>query len=47
MTDLNSAVTKKNRHVPGKWTDVCGFIKPPNTDIEWQVGGHGAFENKP
>ena len=30
--------------VPGNWADVCGFIKPPNTDSEWQIRGHGAFE---
>ena len=31
-------------NVLGEWTDVCGFIKPPNTDVEWQIRGHGAFE---
>ena len=30
--------------VPGEWADVCGFIKPPNTDSEWHIRGHGAFE---
>ena len=30
--------------VPGEWADVCGFINPPNTDREWQIRGHGAFE---
>ena len=30
--------------VPGEWADVCGFIKPPNADGEWQIRGHGAFE---
>ena len=32
------------RNVPGEGADVCGFIKPPNTDNEWQTRGHGAFE---
>ena len=31
-------------NVPGEWADVCGFIKPPNTDNEWQIRGHGEFE---
>ena len=30
--------------VPGEWTDECGFTKSPNTDNEWQIRGHGAFE---
>ena len=30
--------------VPREWADVCGFIKPPNSDGEWQIRGHGAFE---
>ena len=31
-------------NVPAEWADVRGFIKPPNTDNEWQIRGHGAFE---
>ena len=30
--------------VPGDWAAVRGFIKSPNTDGEWQIRGHGAFE---
>ena len=30
--------------VPGEWADVCGFIKPSNSDGEWPMRGHGAFE---
>ena len=26
-------------NVPGEWTDLCVFIKPPNTDGEWQIRG--------
>ena len=29
--------------VPGKWTDVCGFLKPPDSDERWKVRQHGAF----
>ena len=29
--------------VPGKWADVCGFLKPPNSDGQWKVRQHGAF----
>ena len=27
----------------GEWADVCGFIKPPESQNEWQVRMHGAF----
>ena len=27
----------------GEWTDVCGFLKPPGSETEWQVRMHGAF----
>ena len=30
--------------VPTEWADVCGFVKPPNTDNEWHMRGHGASE---
>ena len=26
----------------GKWTDVCGFLKPPDSDGPWTVRQHGA-----
>ena len=29
--------------VPGEWADVCGFIKPPVSENEWQIRMHGAF----
>ena len=33
-----------SKNVPAEWADVRGFIEPPNTDNEWQIRGHGAFE---
>ena len=29
--------------VPGEWADVCGFLKPPESETEWQVRMHGAY----
>ena len=29
--------------VPGKWADVGGFLKPPDSDGRWKVPQHGAF----
>ena len=29
--------------VPGEWSDVCGFLKPPGSERDWQVRMHGAF----
>ena len=29
--------------VPGTWSDVCGFIKPPDSNERWRVRQHGAF----
>ena len=29
--------------VPGEWSDVCGFLKPPGSEGEWPVRMHGAF----
>ena len=29
--------------IPGNWTDVCGFLKPPESDRQWKVRLHGAF----
>ena len=29
--------------VRAEWADVCGFIKPPDSQNEWQVRFHGAF----
>ena len=29
--------------VPGGWSDVCGFLKPPESDRHWKVRLHGAF----
>ena len=29
--------------VPGTWSDVCGFIKPPDSNERWSVRQHGAF----
>ena len=31
--------------VPGKLTDVCGFLKPPDSDGQWKVRQHCAFSN--
>ena len=28
--------------IPSKWTDVCGFVKPPNSQSEWL---HGHMEH--
>ena len=33
--------------VPGEWSDVCGFLKPPGSENEWQVRVHGAFLHNP
>ena len=29
--------------VPGEWADVCGIVKPPGSENEWQIRMHGAF----
>ena len=29
--------------IPGNWADVCGFLKPPESDRQWKVRLHGAF----
>ena len=29
--------------VPGMWTDVCGFLNPPDSDERWKIRQHGAF----
>ena len=29
--------------IPGNWADVCGFLKPPDSDGQWKVRQHGAF----
>ena len=29
--------------VPGEWTDVRGFVKPPDSCDKWKVRLHGAF----
>ena len=29
--------------VPGEWSDVCGFLKPPGSDADWQIRNHEAF----
>ena len=29
--------------VPGAWSDVCGFLKPPDSNERWRVRQHGAF----
>ena len=29
--------------IPGCWADVCGFLKPPESDKYWKVRLHGAF----
>ena len=29
--------------IPGEWADVCGFLKPPDSDGQWKVRQHGAF----
>ena len=29
--------------VPGKWADVCGYLKPLEPDRQWKVRLHGAF----
>ena len=29
--------------VPGTWSDVCGFLKSPNSYECWKVGQHDAF----
>ena len=29
--------------VPGEWLDVCGFLKPPGSEDDWQIRNHGAF----
>ena len=30
--------------VPGEWSDVCGFVKPPRSRSEWPIRKHEAFE---
>ena len=27
--------SQKARLLPSKWTDVCGFVKPPESQSEW------------
>ena len=29
--------------IPGEWSDVCGFFKPPGSQDDWQIRNHGAF----
>ena len=29
--------------IPNDWADVCGFLKPPDSDRCWTVRMHGAF----
>ena len=29
--------------IPNNWADVCGFLKPPESDPHWKVRLHGAF----
>ena len=29
--------------IPGNWADVCGFLKPPESDRHWKVRFYGAF----
>ena len=29
--------------IPNNWADVCGFLKPPQSDRYWKVRMHGAF----
>ena len=29
--------------IPGKWADVYGTLKPPESDRHWKVRLHGAF----
>ena len=29
--------------IPNNWADVCGFLKPPDSDRYWKVRIHGAF----
>ena len=29
--------------IPNNWADVCGFLKPPDSDWYWKVRMHGAF----
>ena len=29
--------------IPNNWADVCGFLKPPDSDRYWKVRLHGAF----
>ena len=33
--------------VPGEWTDVCGFVKLPNSCDKWKVRLRGAFKIHP
>ena len=29
--------------IPNNWADVCGFLKPPDSQHFWRVNKHGAF----
>ena len=29
--------------IPGIWADVCGFLRPPESDRRWKVQLHGAL----
>ena len=31
--------------VQDEWSDVCGFIKPPGSETEWQIRMHRAFRS--
>ena len=33
--------------IPGCWADVCGFLKPPESDQHWKVRPHDAFSIPP
>ena len=30
--------------IPSERTDLCGFVKPPNSHVEWLILKHGAFK---
>ena len=31
------------RSIPNNWADVCGFLKPPDSQRFWKVNKHGVF----
>ena len=42
-TPLGPTPLRRPGSIPGCWADVCGFLKPPESDQYWKVRLHVAF----